>query len=199
MRKEGAMEVPTTSNWKDWHIPLSKSDVVLGEAYESLSALGARQEDVPLMVQLVENPKYDFPGFDIFHGAVNLRTHDLIHILLGRGLLTSDEAFTIGFTMGSTNKVSTTEEELFAFASQYLYPKVYKFGKDALHIFRDAAKLGFISDCEPLDEIDFDALMDKTLAEAREAIGLEADLLGAYYGIEQRRYTKSKASARLLG
>ena len=57
-------------------------------------------------MRLLENPKYHLPGVTLFHGAVDLDMHDRIDIALGRGLLTAiDEAFTIGFTMGSTKRV----------------------------------------------------------------------------------------------
>jgi hypothetical protein len=192
------MSLPTTKNWREWHLPLSADGVTLREAYDNLASLGAEQNQIPLMVQLVENPKFDIPGFDLFHGAVNLRTHDLIHIILGRGLLANDEAFVIGFTMGSTNRVSTAEEQLFSIVSKYLYPKVYRFKEQAIDIFRDAVKLGYISDCQPLDEVDFDALLDLRLREMRERIGLETELLHAYFAIEARRYPNAKSSARLL-
>ena len=185
-------------SYKDWHIPFSKGDLTLREARASLSALGARQEDIPLMVQLVENPRFDIPGIDIFHGAVDIQTHDCIHILLGRGLLPKDEAFVIGFTMGSTNKVTTLEENLYALASRYLYPKVYQFNDDEIRIFKDATKLGYISDCQPLDEIDYEKYLDWKLREIRQDINLENDLILAYYGIEKKRYPQSKASQRLL-
>jgi len=74
------------------------------------------------MVQLVENPKFSMPGFRLFHGAVDLKRHDDIHLALGRGLLPKDEAFAIGFTMGTSNKVSTAEEKLFGWISKHLYP-----------------------------------------------------------------------------
>ena len=192
------MGLPDTKNWREWHLALGEDGVTLGEAYANLSSLGAEPAQIPLMVQLVENPKYDIPGFDIFHGAVDLRTHDLIHILLGRGLLPNDEAFVIGFTMGSTNRVTTTEERLYGIVAKYLYPKVYKFKKNALRIFMDASKLGYISDCEPLNEVDFDPYFELPLREVRARVGLEADLLEAYYRIEKRRLPKSKSSARLL-
>jgi hypothetical protein len=150
------------------------------------------------MIQLVENPRFDIPGFDIFHGAVDLKTHDYIHILLGRGLLADDEAFVIGFTMGSTNKVTTLEENLYTLASRHLYPKVYQFDDEAIRIFKDATKLGYISDCQPLDQVHYDQYFDWKLRDIRVALGLESDLLLAYYRIEQRRYPKSKASQRLL-
>ena len=185
-------------SYKDWHLPFSKDQITLREARESLSASGAKQEDIPLMVQLVENPRFDIPGFDIFHGAVDIRTHDCIHIILGRGLLPKDEAFVIGFTMGSTNKVTTLEENLYAMVSKYLYPKVYQFDAEAIHIFKDAVKLGFISDCQPLDQIDYEKYLDWKLRDVRRDISLEEDLIRAYYGIEKRRYPHAKASQRLL-
>ncbi|SVB55704.1 uncharacterized protein METZ01_LOCUS208558, partial [marine metagenome] len=103
----------TEEKVKNWFIPLSTTDLTLQQAYSQLDEFGLEQEDVPLIIQLVENPKYDLPGIDIFHGATNLETHDYIHILLGRGVMIKDEAFVLGFTMGSSNRVTTTEERLF--------------------------------------------------------------------------------------
>ena len=183
---------------KSWHIPFSRDQMTLRQGLASLAKIGSMQQEIPLMIQLVENPQYDIPGFDIFHGAVDIRTHDCIHILLGRGLLTKDEAFTIGFTMGSTNRVSTLEETLFALISKYLYPKLYRFDDEAIRIFKDAVKLAFISDCQPLNRIDYSTLLDWPLRKIRKHIGIEKDLLRSYYRIEKKRYPKSSASGRLL-
>ena len=185
-------------SYEDWHIPFSRDDLTLGQARASLAALGAKQEEIPLMIQLVENPRFDIPGVDIFHGAVDLKTHDCIHIILGRGLLPKDEAFVIGFTMGSTNKVTTLEENLYAWFSKHLYPKVYQFDDEAIRIFKDATKLGYISDCDPLDEVDYGKYTDWTLRDIRRDIHLEPDLILAYFRVEQKRYPASKASQRLL-
>ena len=184
--------------WTEWHIPFARDQMTLREAHADLSKLGARAEDIPLMIQLVENPRFDIPGFDLFHGVVDLKTHDYIHILLGRGLLADDEAFVIGFTMGSTDQVSTLEENLYAFISSHLYPKVYQFNDEAIRVFKDATKLGYISNCQRLDHIRYEDYLDWKLHDIREAIGLESDLLLAYYRIEQRRHPASKASQRLL-
>jgi hypothetical protein len=185
-------------SYKDWHIPFSNDAMTLREAHASLSSLGAKQESIPLMIQLVENPRFDIPGFDIFHGAVDLKTHDYIHLILGRGLLDKDEAFTIGFTMGSTDKVSTLEEALYALASKHLYPKVYQFDDEAIRIFKDAVRLGFISDCLPLNQVNYEKYLDCSLKNIRQEIQLEGDLILAYYRIEKKRYPNSKASQRLL-
>ncbi len=152
----------------------------------------------PLIIQLVENPKFDIPGIDLFNGAVDLETHDCIHVLLGQGTLPKDEAFVIGFTMGSSNRVSSTEERLFSLAAIYLYPGPYKFSDEEIKVFKDASRLGFVSDCQPLSEVNYDQYMDMPVGEIRERFGLEPDLLKAYYRIENKRYPTDKANSRII-
>ncbi len=171
---------------------------MLQEVRDSMSRVGAGQQEIPLMIQLVENPKFRIPGITLFHGAVDLEQHDCIHIILGRGLLEMDEAFTIGFTMGSTKKVTTAEEQLFSLIAKYLYPKIYQFGETEIAVFKDAVRLGYISGCAALDEVDFEDFFDLPLRAVREKLGLEVNLLRAYYEIEKRRYPDSPASRRLL-
>lgn len=184
--------------WRDWIIPISEESLTLRQTLESSSHLKADQDDIPLIIQLVENPRFDIPGINPFNGAVDLHTHDCIHAILGRGMLPKDEAFVIGFTMGSTNRVTATEERLFTLASKYLYPGPYKFSDQEIQVFKDAVRLGFISDCAPLSEINYDHYMDLSVKEIREIIGVEADLLRAYYRIEKKRYPEDKASSRLI-
>jgi hypothetical protein len=184
--------------WRDWIVPLSEETMTMREILEQSSHLRAGQDDIPLIIQLVENPKFDIPGIDLFNGAVDLETHDCIHVLLGRGMLPKDEAFVIGFTMGSTNRVTSTEERLFSLAAKYLYPGPYKFSDDEIEVFKDATRLGFVSDCEPLSEVNYDQYMDMPVGQIRERIGLESDLLKAYYRIEKNRYPMDKASSRII-
>jgi hypothetical protein len=184
--------------WRDWIVPLSRTGLSLRAAYESLSATGDAQRDIPLIVQLVENPRFDLPGIEIFSGATDLRTHDWIHILLGRGLLPMDEAFVLGFTMGSSNRVGAVEERLYTLIARYLYPGGYRFGDQETAVYRDAVRLGYISDCRSLAEVDYAPMLNWELGRIRRSIGIEEDLLRAYYAIEQRRYPDSAASQRLL-
>ena len=184
---------------RDWFVPLSPGDVTLGAAHDELAAFGLREKDIPFLVQLVEDPQYDIPGFDVFHGATDLRTHDHIHILLGRGLLPKDEAFVLGFTMGSTDLVSATEERLYTFFARNFFPQGYRFDAEDTRVFRDAVRLGFVSDCQPLSKADLESLRPLPLRDARAALGIEDDLLRAYYAIEKKRYPGSFESQRLLG
>jgi len=184
---------------RDWFVPVSRGGMTLREADASLDAVRMAPEEVPFLVRLVENPALDLPMLDVFHGATDLPTHDYLHIVLGRGLLAKDEAFVIGFTMGATDQVGRGEEFLYGMFAKYLYPKQYRFTDEDLRVFKDAVRLGYISDCDTrLCTTDFERFLDTPLEAIREALGIETDLLRAYYAIEKRRYPKSRESQRLL-
>lgn len=185
-------------DWRDWHLPLSRGDVTLGEGMDDLALVGAMQGEIPLIVQLLENPRYDIPGLDLFHGAVDLKNHDAIHLLLGRGLCEKDEAFVIGFTMGSTRKVNGIEETLFTLIARHIYPGIFRFGPDDVRVFRDAVRLAWISECQRLDRVDFGGLRRHSLSELRRMLGVEEDLLRVYYTIEGKRFPSVAESRRLL-
>ncbi len=183
---------------RDWFVPLSCADRTLRECSTSLKAIGLKQNDIPYIVRFVENPQFDLPLVDVFHGATSLETHDYIHIILGRGLLPKDEAFVIGFSMGSTGKVSTTEEFLYGLFARHLYPRAYRFTDDDFRVFKDAVRLGFISECSSLCEADYPSYIDLPIGKVRDAMGIESSLLRAYYAIEKKRYPEVHECRRLL-
>ncbi len=185
--------VPHVTDWRGWHLPLSRDDLTLRQALADLKRVGAAPEEIPLVVRLAENPRYD-----LFHGAVDLDAHDCIHLLLGRGLLAKDEAFVIGFTMGSTQKLGSAEERLFTLVARHFYPGIYRFTEDDVSIFRDGRRLAEICRCRPLDQVDYAARMDCPLSTLRHDLGIEVDLLLAYYALERRRFPDAPECARLL-
>ena len=178
--------------YADWHVPLSRNDLTLRQAAAELSCVGAAPDDIPLMVRLAENPRYN-----LFHGAVDLKTHDYIHCVLGRGLLAKDEAFVVGFTMGSTH-LGATEEKLFTLVAEHLYPGVFRFSRDDVRVFRDAVRLAFVCEPPPLNQVDYAARLDRPLGEIRRELRLDQDLLRAYYAIEKQRFPDAPESRRLL-
>jgi hypothetical protein len=182
-----------TLTYADWHVPLSRKDMTLRTAAADLSCVGACPDDIPLMVRLAENPRYN-----LFHGAVDLKTHDYIHCVLGRGLLAKDEAFVIGFTMGSTNRLSATEEKLFTLVAERLYPGIYRFTREDVRVFRDAVRLAFLCEAPPLNQVDYGAFLDAPLGDIRRQLRIDEALLRAYYAIEKNRYSESPESRRLL-
>lgn len=183
---------------QEWFIPISQKSQTLGDAFDEMKKIALPQDSIPFIVQMVENPKFDLPGIDIFDGATDLETHDYIHLLLGRGVLPKDEAFVLGFTMGSTNRVGSLDEKIYGLFSKYLYPKAYRFSDEDFEVYRDAVRLGFISDCTPLNSVDYPSLSGLTLEDARKEIGIESALLEAYYQIEKKRYPDSFESQRLV-
>ncbi|MCG8315731.1 MAG: hypothetical protein MI976_21185 [Pseudomonadales bacterium] len=190
--------LPEISNFKDWHIPWEKDQYTLKECLDNLALLGAPPDKIPLMVKLVENPKYRIPGVTLFHGAVELKQHDCIHALLGRGLLSKDEAFVIGFTMGSTNQVSTAEESMFCKIAKHLYPTIYRFNDEDIAIFKDAVRLASICKPKRLDNFEFEPWLNESLLDLRVAAGIDFNLIEAYYQLEKKRFPKDKASQRII-
>ena len=43
-------------NYTDWQIALSKDDLTLQQGLDSLAEVGARQQEIPLIIRLLENP-----------------------------------------------------------------------------------------------------------------------------------------------
>ena len=185
-------------HFSDWHIPITENALTLNEAHESLSKVGAQKKDIPLIVKLVENPAFSIPGITLFHGAVDLLPHDYIHILLGRGLLPADEAFTIGYTMGSTRQVSEIEAFLFEFITKHLYPTDYQFKDRDIHILRTALQIAKEAKLQPLDKVSFEPYKNTKIGEIRKRLGINTNILIECYKTEKNLYPDSKASKRLL-
>ena len=183
---------------KTFIIQLRDGQVTLREGMARLMAIGNPQSEVPWIVRIMENPVFDVPPLSMFRGRVTLEQHDCIHLLLGRGTTLMDEAFTIGFTMGSTKRMSTSALELFGKVAGRLYPKAYRFPPAAVRVFHDAVHLASISGCESLDLVDFQPLMDLPLREIRRRVGVEENLLQTYYELEMARNPAIAACRRLV-
>ena len=182
-----------------WHPRLfDDENRIMRDVYDELKEFSLKEDDIPWIINLVEHPAYGLPSVNIIDGATDLWVHDHIHILLGRGLRPRDEAFVLGFTMGSTDTISAFQEWMYTFCAQRLYPRGYRFSDIDARVFRDAVRLGYVSDVKPLNAVDFHALREMTVKDVRAAVGLETDMLASYYRIEQRRYPKTTESARLI-
>ena len=186
------------ADYQQWHIPFSRDDITLQMALDSMASVTSSLNEAPLMISLLEKAQSVLPGVDLFAAGFDLFQHDCIHILLGRGLLAADEAFTIGFTLGCAKKTTNTEYSLYAFVSQRLYPNVHKFTEHEIAILKDAIRLSFISNCVALDCFDFSKWLDEPVGTIRDVVGIEADLIAASYAVEKRRYPHSLAAQRLL-
>ena len=178
--------------WREWTPSLENDEQTLRELYDGLP--GAEQEETDQIVKLLENPAspYALPG------ATSIKTHDCIHILLGRGLLNQDEAFVIGFTMASAKEAIDTEQvQLFRLAAKHLYRPPYQMSESDLIAFDIGFAAASISSGQRIYEFDFGAAMDRTLGELRNELGIDVHILKSAFREERRRLPENKASRRL--
>jgi hypothetical protein len=173
---------------------IPRGDKKLRTFIKEMEPFALHQNDVPLIIKLVENPKYFTSR--LFTGAVDLFTHDCIHILLGRGVLLKDEAFVIGYTMGSSKKMKRWRRNLFMFCAKYLYPKGYKFKEEERFIFNLGVVAGSKCDID-LSTVNFEEMLDMRISEIRGNLQISYEIIKHCYGLEKKCF-KSVESARLL-
>lgn len=182
---------PAKVSWKEWNPGLDNGDLTLGEVVESLP--GNNPDEISAAVKLFENPESPIA----FKGAINLPRHDCVHIVLGRGLLPQDEAFVIGFTMGTSKSISVLESWLFSLVTRYIYPHPYKFEEAHSKVLKMAIEAGKLSKVQKIYEFPFENCMDVKLKDLRKIIGVSVDELRDYYRKEKALLPDSKESQRL--
>jgi len=181
---------------EEWHVSLNEQDALtLEQARDSMSYFKLQQDDVPLIIKLVENPNYKTSK--LFGGAVDLFTHDCIHILLGRGLRPKDEAFVIGYTMGSAKNMKRWKRNLFMFVSKHFYPEGYKFGEEERFVFNMGAMLGSKCDID-LSCVGFEPYKKNDLFSLRNSLRIDTTALRSCYELEKQIFPQSSESQRLL-
>jgi hypothetical protein len=178
-----------------WHIPLG-SQLKLNFALAGMSEWRLEAKDVPFFIRLFENPSSPFCEFGIMPGCVNLFTHDCIHAILSRGILPKDEAFVIGYTMGSTKKLGWLREKIFLFIARWLYPEGYKFHREEREVFRVGVMAGLKCKYD-LTRVDFKKMLNHKLPYVRKRLGMDSKLLQLCYLLEKRAYPNSVESQRL--
>jgi hypothetical protein len=181
-----------SGDWRKWSPGLDNDALTLQQVYDTLP--GNDPDQIDQMVRLIENPAspYALPG------AIGLQHHDCIHILLGRGLLNQDEAFVIGFTMGTAKDAIDAEQvQLFRLAAKHLYKPPYRMTDDDLVAY----DLGFAYGARPTVgeaySYPFDAAWQTMLGALRHELGIDGAELRRAYRKERRRLPNSTASRRL--
>jgi hypothetical protein len=185
------------SSQLNWHIPFAHESLTLRAALDSAPP-ATTNEEVPLMLRLQRDPELSFLGQLIFKQGMNQHQHDCIHSLLGRGLLPMDQAFVLGFTIGCSKKGSVPEHRLHSEVGRHFYKQLPLFSETEAAVFKEGIKLAYMSFCAPLENFDFTPWYDQSLRQLRDAVGLESELVLAYYAVEKHRYPHATASQRLL-
>jgi len=180
-------------SWKDWSPGLNNGHMTLREVYDTLP--GASSVEIAWHVRMFENPTSPIS----FTGAIDLAPHDCIHILLGRGLLNQDEAFVIGYTMGTNKKISRWQVWAFKKIARYFYPYPYKFRKGDEIAYDLGVGRGLESEVNNIQDIPLftDQYLDRNISDVRKMIGVNVPELRAYYRKEKRLVPGTKESLRL--
>jgi len=126
-----------------------------------------KQGQIHWFVWLLENPSSPIS----LTGAVDLYNHDIIHILLNRGMEVKDEAMVIGFTMGNSQSTSSWVRWLFEFCARYLYPEGYAFDDETLLEFERGYAYGYTRKRRNIHLAQFDE--KKTVATLRKEWGIK--------------------------
>ena len=98
-----------------------------------------KQSSIHWFIWLLENPSSPIS----LTGAIDLENHDLIHILLDRGMDIRDEALVSGFTMGNSTETSKLVKWLFEFCARWIYPTGYRFNRGDLAEYRRGYAYGY--------------------------------------------------------
>jgi hypothetical protein len=190
-RPGGAETVRQPAGWRTWFPGLDNDRLTLRDVLATLPA--APPAAIPWIVRLFENPQ----GWLRLHGAVDLATHDRIHVVLGRGLLAQDEAFVIGFTMGSTKSVTRLERWFFKQAVSHLYPDPYRIPWPILAAYDLGLEAGRDMAVRDIHRFLGDEMLDRTLGEVRRLVGVDTQRLRQVYAREREALPESQASQRL--
>ncbi len=178
--------------WHEWNPGLDNDDQPLKAVRDTLP--GAPPEEISWLVRLMENPESPLA----LTGAVSLERHDCIHILLGRGLLNQDEAFVIGYTMG-TAKQDLRAFEIFLFkkVARHLYPTPYRLTKADLKAYQLGVAAGRAAKAHKIYDFPFEDHDNTPLGELRTLAGVDKTALRTAYAEEKNLLPDTKASQHL--
>ena len=180
-----------TSLWLAWYPGIRNDEKTVDEVILSMPA--APDIAIPWIVKLFENPTSRLR----FRGAVDLEDHDVLHVLLGRGLQDQDEAFVLGFAMGTAKKIKRIEASLFKLILARLYPEPYRIPAFLQPAFDLGVQCGTKTGAVNLYKQSLKDLRGLTLGEARRRAGIDMNIVREFYQLEQQQIPFTIASLRL--
>jgi len=152
--------------WRSWK-PEFDDDKTLGKVLSEMPRDGA--DKIPWQVWLLENPSSPIS----FPGAITLRRHDAMHALLCTSFYAEDEAFTVGFTMGTAEWGHQWLLRLFMWLTTWFYPGEYRWNQNYLEHFLDGFHHGRNSGMYNLHDFPFEEYEHISLKNLRELVGIE--------------------------
>jgi hypothetical protein len=179
-----------TAFWTCWYPGLETDELTVGSLLDTLPGLAA--DEVPAIIRAFENPDSPLK----LPGACTLEQHDVLHILLGRGLVDQDEAFVLGFTAQTAPDFSEADVQRYRLAFS-LYPEPYCIrGCDllAFELGIEAARRMRLK--KPLI-IDLAQVRPRRVAEVRAEFGIDKGILYDIFAEERQKIAGTPWSHRL--
>ncbi len=184
-----------TKKWGEWYPGLNNSELTLGDVLKTLP--GVSETDLPEAVYEFEDPN----SSKALVGAVPLDRHDVIHVLLGRGLLDQDEAFVLGFTMGTCQGGAPSEQiSKMIEALTLKYPEPYRIpGQKSLAFKLGAECAESMPACKNIFDIPLEqnSFREMKIGELRKKLGIDLEILKSSYREEASQISDTIESARL--
>ncbi len=180
-----------TDLWLAWYPGIDNDELTVDDVIRSMPAAPATA--IPWIVKLFENPNSRLR----FRGAIDLEDHDVMHVLLGRGLQDQDEAFVLGFAMGTAKKISRLEYHVFKFLMARVYPEPYRIPSFLQPAFDIGVRCGQQTGVKDLYKHGLKDWRGLKLGEARRRAGIDMTVLREHFQIEQQEIPFTIASLRL--
>jgi hypothetical protein len=174
----------------DWN-PGFSEEITLQAAYDAMP--GDEPAAIPWYVRLLENPASPVA----WPGAVDLFGHDCIHIVLGRGMLSQDEAFVVGYTMGASGKLGRRRRAMFTVLARSLYRGPYRFCAADQVVFGLAADFAAQSGARPVHDAAWHDMLDWPVGQVRAFLKIDVSRLVDVYQQERALCPRAKATMRL--
>jgi hypothetical protein len=169
-----------------WDPGLENGELRLGDVYRTLPTDPAGS--IQWSVKTLENPRSPFA----IAGAVDSFARGCIHIVLGRGLLTQDQAFVLGFTMGAA-RAPGWQRRLFRQCARHLYTGDHRFSEQDAQVFDHSFDAARRTSVFALHRVDFKKLLERRLTDVRRYLGIDTEVLRRLYATEQERWPLGQA------
>jgi len=139
---------------------------------DALDAMGGDLPgEIPAIVRLLENPSSPVA----LPGCIDLYGHDCLHVLLGRGFSAADEAFVVGFSMGTAIDCKPWHVGIFKLAARALYPLVYRLDEAQLAVFDRGFAYARSLARRNLHQFDFRSVATMPIEDVRRQLGIDAE------------------------
>jgi hypothetical protein len=177
-------------DWREWDPFNFDEQATLSAALSTIPR--APIQKVPLLVRVMENPTSPVA----LSGATTMFDHDCIHVALGRGLLSQDEGFVIGYSIGNSSNSSAQDRLIFREIAGH-YPKPFNLSDQDMLAFDHGFDCGLHNNVRDIHLFDFSAHLEEPIGTVRKLLGVSRERIVSWFREELSLVPRSKESRRL--